>query len=222
MLLTLRQREGGNIKEGGRARACTSLFLCVLVHLGVFQPITTRSTAISSQEVAPVADVEIVDATEIREQLQEWDRDQDSQALENALKASLARVDHSRAIQVASAYATCGSIRAACEAAGVSPASHYRWLREVEGYEEAITLAREMLLGIAEGELFRRAVWGREVDVWYGGEVVGQKREWSDRLLERLLKALDPDRYSDRKQITGADGGPVEISFVDPRDAGGS
>lgn len=51
-------------------------------------------------------------------------------------------------------------------------------------------------------EAKRRAVHGVEEDVYYKGEVVGQKRVYSDSLLQTLLKAKDPSFRETRNVVT--------------------
>ena len=57
-------------------------------------------------------------------------------------------------------------------------------------------------LNSAEEALHERAVEGvDEPIVNHLGQVVGYKKKYSDRLLEVQLKALDPDKYSDKKDV---------------------
>jgi len=64
-------------------------------------------------------------------------------------------------------------------------------------------------------EAYRRAVHGVTREVRYQGEVVGTEQVYSDRLLELELKAKVPEKYKDKKEITGAGGGAVQINIVD-------
>lgn len=52
--------------------------------------------------------------------------------------------------------------------------------------------------------------------------VVGVKREFDSQLAQFRLKALAPDRYADRRktELTGRDGGPIEIAPVIDRLSG--
>ncbi|QDP63525.1 MAG: hypothetical protein GOVbin4551_17 [Prokaryotic dsDNA virus sp.] len=57
-------------------------------------------------------------------------------------------------------------------------------------------------LNAAEDALHERAVEGvDEPMVNHLGQIVGYKKKYSDRLLEVQLKALDPDKYSDKKDV---------------------
>jgi hypothetical protein len=50
-------------------------------------------------------------------------------------------------------------------------------------------------------EAHRRAVEGSQKPVFHRGEVCGYVTEYSDQLLAMLLKADDPDRFTDRKTV---------------------
>jgi hypothetical protein len=55
----------------------------------------------------------------------------------------------------------------------------------------------------AEEALYERAVEGvDEPMVNHLGQIVGYRKKYSDKLLEVQLKALDPDKYSDKKDKT--------------------
>lgn len=63
-----------------------------------------------------------------------------------------------------------------------------------------------------EDEAARRAMEGTLRPVFYKGEKCGTVREYSDTLLIFLLKARDPEKYTDRvkQELTGAGGGPIQ------------
>lgn len=57
-------------------------------------------------------------------------------------------------------------------------------------------------LNAAEEALHERGVEGvDEPIINHLGQIVGYKKKYSDRLLEVQLKALDPDKYSDKKDV---------------------
>lgn len=66
-----------------------------------------------------------------------------------------------------------------------------------------------------EIEARRRAEEGVTEDVYYQGEVVGHKRNYSDTLLIFMLKAHRPEKYRDRYEFTGKDGEPLLQPVVD-------
>lgn len=76
--------------------------------------------------------------------------------------------------------------------------------------------ALEEGLDYLEEEARRRAYEGTLKPVFYQGEEVGYVREYSDTLMIFLLKGRRPEVYGDRlkQEVTGRDGGPVEIVEV--------
>jgi hypothetical protein len=50
-----------------------------------------------------------------------------------------------------------------------------------------------------EAEAVRRAITGVEEDVYYQGEIVGQKTNYSDGLLAKLLDGSKPDKYQRKR-----------------------
>jgi hypothetical protein len=65
-----------------------------------------------------------------------------------------------------------------------------------------------------EDEAHRRAFDGTLEPVFHQGDECGTVRKYSDTLAIFLLKAHAPDKYreSSRMELTGANGGPVQIS----------
>ena len=68
-------------------------------------------------------------------------------------------------------------------------------------FKECIEIAQAKFLGALEEEAMNRAVTGEMEDVWYQGEVVGQKKVKSDKILEMLLKA-NSEKYTTKGQST--------------------
>jgi hypothetical protein len=101
-----------------------------------------------------------------------------------------------------------GSVTAACRAAGITPQHAYRVRRRkarfAKAWKAALVMARKRKLNIAEREVFRRAVYGRDEPIYQGGQLVGQKRKRSDALLVRILEAEAPRKYRTRYEAAGA------------------
>lgn len=112
------------------------------------------------------------------------------------------------------AYAELGTLLHAAREVGIDRQTHYDWLRDCPDYAEMWEVAQEAYTEKLEREAGRRAVEGHEVGVWYQGEQVGTERKPSDNLLMFLLKARRPHIYRDRMELTGADGGPVQVQAV--------
>lgn len=116
-----------------------------------------------------------------------------------------------------------------------------QWMYEVkkedkefrERWENAINVATDRL----EREAWRRAVDGYEEPVVYQGQFsyipdpedpknkfltdgegkprIVTVRKFSDQLISLLLKGHRPDKYRERTEITGKDGGPIETKSLD-------
>jgi hypothetical protein len=110
-----------------------------------------------------------------------------------------------------------GNITAAARAVGIHRNTHYLWIDEANDsdgkYAKAFESAKEEYADSLRAEARRRAVEGVLEDVWYQGQVVGQRRVFSDRIFELELKAHCPE-YRDKHEIAGDGGGPVRIAVV--------
>ena len=94
-------------------------------------------------------------------------------------------------------FAATGRIDKACELAGVARGCHYMWLRRFPDYARAFQVAKAMATQVLVDEATRRAVEGVERPTMVAGQVV-MVREYSDRLLEFLIKGQAPEIYGDR------------------------
>lgn len=62
-----------------------------------------------------------------------------------------------------------------------------------------------------------RAVEGVLEPVYQRGEQVGTVRRYRDTLLIFLLKGNQASKFADRREVTGKDGGPVQVrQEIDP------
>ncbi|MDD3927726.1 MAG: terminase [bacterium] len=106
-------------------------------------------------------------------------------------------------------------LKAALAVTGYKRRTVYDWREQDEEFkarwEDAVTEAVELM----EKEADRRAVKGVLKPVFYKGAKCGSVREFSDTLLIFRLKALAPNKYRERTELTGKDGGPVEVSWVE-------
>jgi hypothetical protein len=90
----------------------------------------------------------------------------------------------------------------------VDRTSHYNWLRERPEYAAEFEAAREQVAGLLEDEATRRAYQGTMRPVTVAGQMV-MVTEFSDRLLEFLLKCRNRPVFGDRQELTGKDGTPL-------------
>ena len=116
-------------------------------------------------------------------------------------------------------FAALGNVSAAAEKAGVGRRTVYDWIAEDTEFKDAFNEARETAADGLELEARRRAVDGSERPVFQGGKQVGTVREYSDRLLEVLLRANRPEKFTERlrSEHSGPDGGPVKIETGERR-----
>jgi hypothetical protein len=127
------------------------------------------------------------------------------------------------------AFAVTGTISGAAKAADIDRDRHYRWLEEDASYPERFDSARETFADRIESEAFRRAVEGVSRVRFNGGRVMLNEdgtplieQEYSDTLMAMLLKAKRPTEYRERAthEITGRDGGPIQLEDARARLAG--
>ncbi len=98
-------------------------------------------------------------------------------------------------------FAERGIVTHACQAAGVSHSVVYDWYGKDDEFASAWDEAKEQATDELEAEAWRRAVKGVERPVFQGGEAVGHVTEYSDRLLELMLKANRPTKYRENTSL---------------------
>ncbi len=111
------------------------------------------------------------------------------------------------------AYAQCGNITGAAEAANLNRSSHYDWMRDNVTYCMAFAQAEEEAADRLEHEARRRAIEGIEEPVYQGGKLVGTVKKYSDTLLMFLAKGARPQKFKDRHEHTGANNGPIKTEL---------
>ena len=111
---------------------------------------------------------------------------------------------------------TC-NITKACDLAGLGRASVYEWREEDDSFAKEWEKALEMGADLLEDEAVRRAKEGVEEPVYQGGKLVGHVRKYSDTLLIFLLKGAKPQKYSNRMELSGNSGTPLQIVSTIPR-----
>lgn len=63
-------------------------------------------------------------------------------------------------------------------------------------------------------EIDRRAIEGWDEEVYYKGVLCGTIHRYSDHLLAAKLRAVDPRYSTTRTEVTGPDGGPVQVAAI--------
>lgn len=108
------------------------------------------------------------------------------------------RTPHARE-QFLAALSDGASVTKACEAAKIGRRSSYDWRKADTEFAAEWDSAVERGTDRIEDEALRRAVDGVEKPVgWHQGKAGGTVTEYSDRMLEMLLKARRPQKYAER------------------------
>ncbi len=89
-----------------------------------------------------------------------------------------------------------GSVHASSQAAGLSARSAYRLRIRSPAFAAAWDVAQQLAVGRLSALAYDRAINGRIEQVYHEGELVGEKRIPSERLLMWLLSRLDPRRFA--------------------------
>src|SRR5690606_23289223 len=96
------------------------------------------------------------------------------------------------------AYRELHTIKAACQATGISRSTHHYWLASDPDYAELYEYARQDVSDTLEAEAWRRGYEGVERIKYYKGKEIGREREYSDQLLLVLLKANAPEKFGEK------------------------
>lgn len=94
-----------------------------------------------------------------------------------------------------------GNLNSAAAHTGVSRDTVYQHMRKNEDFAKAVEIARGKATFKLEEEAWLRATEGRDKTLYYKGEEIGTEKQYSDRLLERLLEASDRERYAKNTNV---------------------
>lgn len=90
-----------------------------------------------------------------------------------------------------------GNVTGACRKMGLPRDTVYGWKKKYPEFSAAWDSIIEEWVDVAERELFRRAVDGTQKEIYNkAGELVATQIEYSDRLLEFLLRGRRPERWN--------------------------
>jgi hypothetical protein len=95
-----------------------------------------------------------------------------------------------------SVLAETGSVHLASSAARLSARSAYHLRTRSPAFASAWNAAQQLAVGRLSAIAFDRALNGRVEQIYRDGELVGERRMPSDRLLTWLLARLDPKRFA--------------------------
>src|SRR5262245_20757525 len=94
------------------------------------------------------------------------------------------------------------TITAALTAAGITMPVLRRWRERDAAFLVREQDARNEMADKLEGEAVRRAFKGVKTPVYQGGLLAGYMTQYSDALLTLLLKAMRPEKYRERSEIS--------------------
>lgn len=101
-----------------------------------------------------------------------------------------------------------GSVHVSARGAGLSARSAYALRVRSPAFSAAWDAAQQLAVGRLSALAFDRAIHGRVEQVYHQGDLVGEKRVPSERLLMWLLSRLDPKRFAlpwERERDSAAD-----------------
>lgn len=108
---------------------------------------------------------------------------------------------------------THGNVSRACRAVGISRTAAYDHKKADENFARLWDETIEAVSDEMEREAYRRAVQGTIKPVYYKGEKVGEIREFSDSLLQFMLKGNRPEKFRERFDIDQNIKGHLDISI---------
>lgn len=110
------------------------------------------------------------------------------------------RTDRARDAFLAVLRETC-NVAESCRAANIGRTAAYDWRAADAEFAAAWSEAEEEAADRLEREAWRRAVEGTDKPVTFQGAITATYKEYSDRMLEILLKAHRPEKFTDRSKI---------------------
>lgn len=94
------------------------------------------------------------------------------------------------------------TVTAALAKAGADWARLRRWREMDATFPIREQAARDALADQLEAEAIRRAFKGIRVPVYQGGLLAGHVQQYSDQLLTLMLKAMRPEKYRERSEVS--------------------
>lgn len=88
-----------------------------------------------------------------------------------------------------------GNVGSAAAFVGVSRDAIYKRMSVDEGFAEHVERAKGRFLDMIEQAAVERAIDGTNEPVYHQGKLVGYKKKYSDKMLDKLMTAADKERY---------------------------
>lgn len=106
-----------------------------------------------------------------------------------------------------------GNVSKAAKSAGISRNAAYEHKHSDADFGQEWDNIIDHVVDAMEDELYRRSTKGVLEPVFYKGDVVGEIRKYSDRLLEFALKAKRPDVYRERFDVNTNVSGKLDLNI---------
>lgn len=111
---------------------------------------------------------------------------------------------------------TRGIVSTAAESVNIARTTHYLWMDNDPEYKEAVNAINEAAIDFVEGKLFELIDGAnKEVLTGDGGTTVIKDTPNATATIFYLKTKAKHRGYVERQEITGADGGPVQIIAPD-------
>lgn len=116
---------------------------------------------------------------------------------------AIARVDAVAAqkLRYLKGVATWGTVSAGVKEARTTRGTVFDWRESDPEFAAAEIEAREALIDSMESEAYRRGVKGVQRPVYQAGALAGYVTEYSDLLLQLMLRANRPDKYREKNDV---------------------
>lgn len=108
-----------------------------------------------------------------------------------------------------------GNVTHSARHAGISTRNIYAYAKKNTRFANKMAEAKELYAASLEAEALRRGRDGYAKEVYQNGELVGFETRYSDRLLETMMRAADPDKYGKQTvTLEGNENNPVAMTAV--------
>ena len=131
------------------------------------------------------------------------------------------RTDSARETFLATLRESC-NVSEAARQAGIARSGAYEWRDADPEFAAAWAEAEQEAADKLEREAWRRGVEGVDKPVTFQGAITATYKEYSDRMLELLLKAHRPEKFKERvaNELSGPGGTPIKADVsMTPADA---
>lgn len=128
------------------------------------------------------------------------------------MRGRTVRTDRAREKFLASLAETC-NVSESARFSGMSRQAAYEWRADDQAFAEAWDNAEQEAADKLEREAWRRAVEGTDKPITFQGAVTGTYKEYSDRMLEILLKAHRGEKFVERKLLGSDPNNPLPSGF---------